>query len=291
MPDARDDFTAAAQAIADERYSGNFARGFAHLSFQPSFPTFEFTDDTAEEVTSVDRRGDLGADGLFIDDDEQQILLFQAKSGTTLKDAKLHEQISTFVSCPTKLLSDDWVSKAHSEMKSLANDFRDAIRNGYEIIYAFATNSRISSTVRSTFSDLAEAPGTSTQATISLLDASDLGDHYGKLLLSLYGKPTTVDFAVQKAQMHEPPSAERVVYLTLPAHEYVKACKPYGMELFRYNPRLYLGVNRVNAGIAQTLKNDLQRHWFHLLNNGITAVCERFDAIDAGDQVVLHVED
>jgi hypothetical protein len=64
------------------------------------------------------------------------------------------------------------------------------------------------------------------------------------------------------------------------------------MELFRYNPRLYLGLNKVNRRIAQTIRSGNERPYFHLLNNGITAVCKELRIADAGpDGYVVHAED
>ena len=75
-----DEFFSAVDAIADERYQGLYERAFAHLGFQLAFPTNSYTDDEAEDHTSVDRSGDLGADALIIDEEAGQILLYQAKS-------------------------------------------------------------------------------------------------------------------------------------------------------------------------------------------------------------------
>ena len=287
-----DEFNLACQSIASERYSGELDRGFAHLALQLAFPTQELSDDQAEDIISVDRRGDLGIDGLFVDEAEQQILLFQSKSSPTLKDAELFKEISAFIGLPAKLLNDEWVKKAHAEMKVLANEFREAVKLGYGIAFAFATSSTISKTTRSTFADLAEAPGTTASAQCLLLDGRGLSENYKKLLLSLYTRRTDVQFKVRADQMHEPESVEKVIYLTLPAYEYVNACKTYDMELFRYNPRLYMGLIKVNVGIAATLHDDFQRKFFHLLNNGITAVCAKFDHVDAGNGLrVLNVED
>lgn len=292
MASDADEFISACQAIADERYSGELDRGFAHLALQLAFPTQEFSDDQAEDIISIDRRGDLGLDGLFVDEAERQVLLFQSKSSPLLKDAELHKEISAFIGVPAKLLSDEWLAKAHAELAALANDFRVAVDLGYGIAYAFATASPITKTTSSTFTDLEEAPGTAVSAQCSLLGGRALSDHYKKLLLALYARSTDVSFKVREDQMHEPRSVERVIYLTLPAHEYVNACKTYDMELFRYNPRLYLGLIKVNVGIAATLRDDFERKFFHLLNNGITAVCSRFEHVDAGDGFrVLRVED
>ena len=287
-------FDAAAAAIADERYGGSAERGFAQLAFQLSFPTYAFSDDQAEEATSVDRKGDLGADAVFVSDDDRRVLVFQSKSSGGLSDTQLHDEIAKFRRVLDKLVSDDWVEKAHVEMQSLANEFRTAVRKGYEVHMVFATRSPIAKVVRDTFPEYEASVlmDGDVQTSVQLLDAPDLEARYRKLLLHEYGPPTNVHFSFRKEQVHEPESVEPVVYLTLDASEFVKECKPHGNELFRYNPREYLGRIKVNREISQTLKNAATREYFHLLNNGVTAVCKDFTIVDAGDgRLVVNVDD
>jgi len=205
MPDNGSEFVDAARAIADDRYNGEFEHGFAHLALQVTFPTFAFTDDQAEEIISVDRRGDLGADGIYIAEEEQQILLLQSKSSSSLGDTELHDEIATFISVPSKLESDEWAAKAHPEMKALANEFRAAVRRDYQVLYAFASGSRISNTVRSTLEGLGKVPGTSIPASIELLDAAALDSRYRKLLLGEHGRFTDVEFRVSERQLGRVP--------------------------------------------------------------------------------------
>jgi len=43
------EFVIDARAIAEDRYGGKFASGFTHLAFTLAFPTFNFTEDQADE--------------------------------------------------------------------------------------------------------------------------------------------------------------------------------------------------------------------------------------------------
>jgi len=294
MTREQSEFLQAAEAIAGERYRGDLERGFSHLAFQLSFPSFSFSDDQADDATSVDRRGDLGADAVYIADEEHEVLLFQSKASSALTDTLLHDLITAFRGVPAKFVSDQWVGHAHQEMKALANDFRTAILGGYDVRLAFATASPMSPTLRSTFADCDELrlAGREVLAYTLLLDGADLESRYRKLLLSEYGESTDVVFAFTEDQIHVPESVEKVIYLTLEAGEFVRECRRYGDELFRFNPRLYLGSNKVNTGIEQTLKNHQQRKYFHLLNNGVTAVCKDSQITDAGEgQRVIRIED
>jgi hypothetical protein len=60
--------------------------------------------------------------------------------------------------------------------------------------------------------------------------------------------------------------------------DYVSATKKLGTELFALNPRLFLSANAgPNRGMLTTLEDPAGRKVFHLLNNGITAVCKKLD--------------
>lgn len=275
MSEPRRDFRDACTALADERYSGNAAAGFRHLAFQLSFPTQGFSDEEAENETSIDRKGDLGFDAIRFDDDEHIVLIFQAKSSPSMGDSDVAANVAAFVSAPAKLLDDGWVAKAHPEIRVIANEFRTKTQtDAYQLECVFATASVVSDVARSTFTSLHQLPGIGASATVQVLGHDELEARYEKLMLNEYGPRTDVVFTGTNDQIHRPTSSEPVVYLTIPARKYVDSCKKYGMELFRYNPRLYLGANKVNSGIAATLKNDAERIYFHLLNNGVTAICD-----------------
>jgi hypothetical protein len=65
----------------------------------------------------------------------------------------------------------------------------------------------------------------------------------------------------------------------------VEATESHGVGIFRLNPRLYLGDRPSNKGMLKTLRDSAERERFHLLNNGITVVCETFEY--TGDQLAV----
>jgi len=287
------EFDAACRSVADERYRGVFDRGFAHLSLQLSFPDVGLSDDEADEAISIDRTGDLGVDTLSFAESERTILIFQSKSTADYDAPTLQKDISDFLGVIRKLESREWRRTAHSELRSLANEFLERVSDGYRPRLVFATRSRIPETVESSIpiEQRLTVGGREVIASVIVLGLDELSERYRKLLLDEYESSTDVQFAFRRSQCHEPPSTESVVYVTLTAREFINACKDHEQELFRYNPRLYLGENKVNQRIATTLANPAQRKYFHLLNNGITAVCRDYTIVDAGDDnQVMHVE-
>ncbi|NQV76423.1 MAG: AIPR family protein [Bacteroidetes bacterium] len=72
-------------------------------------------------------------------------------------------------------------------------------------------------------------------------------------------------------------TAPKTLITYVKASDYVDATKELGINIFRINPRLYLGhKSKYNAGMLETLGAVDTRERFHLLNNGITAVCKSY---------------
>ncbi len=70
----------------------------------------------------------------------------------------------------------------------------------------------------------------------------------------------------------------RVLVGRISVHEIKRLFDAHGDQLLQRNIRRFLGrANRVNAEIGNTLRQQDKSDRFYFLNNGITAVCERFD--------------
>ena len=70
----------------------------------------------------------------------------------------------------------------------------------------------------------------------------------------------------------------RVLVGRVDVHEVKRLFDEHGDQLLQRNIRRFLGRNnRVNADIGNTLRQQDKSDRFYFLNNGITAVCERFD--------------
>ena len=77
------------------------------------------------------------------------------------------------------------------------------------------------------------------------------------------------------------------VLATVPAKVLAEAYDSYRSEIFRYNPRGPLGSNKVNKEIQRTLEDPVLKGHFHLLNNGLTAICD--SVVYDGDRRELYV--
>ena len=75
--------------------------------------------------------------------------------------------------------------------------------------------------------------------------------------------------------------------MTIAVGQVIEAFRDHTYNLFRLNPRGPLG-NAINKEMRETLTNDAKNKRFHLFNNGITAICDRWSF--EGDTHLLHVE-
>lgn len=73
--------------------------------------------------------------------------------------------------------------------------------------------------------------------------------------------------------------------MTVPVKQIIEVFARHNYKIFRLNPRGPLG-NKVNAGIKNTLLDETERKRFHLLNNGITAIC--FSWSISGSQLLVQ---
>jgi hypothetical protein len=82
-------------------------------------------------------------------------------------------------------------------------------------------------------------------------------------------------------------TGNRLVQVLISAEEYVKGTYPIGIELFRLNPRLFLSkAAGPNKGMKATLEST-ESELFHLLNNGITGVCESLQVDNVGGRIKI----
>jgi actin-like ATPase involved in cell morphogenesis len=103
---------------------------------------------------------------------------------------------------------------------------------------------------------------------------------------------TDVVFPVDNSDFYQHQSAngDRVVSMLLPADVYVQGTYPLGVELFRLNPRLFLSKKAgPNKAMLETLGSS-EAERFHLLNNGITGVCEEISVLQEADKSLVSVK-
>ena len=98
------------------------------------------------------------------------------------------------------------------------------------------------------------------------------------------------DFKLEHGTYHETSvNAEyRTLYMTVPVHQIIDVFARHNYKIFQLNPRGPLG-NSVNTSIKRTLLDEIERKRFHLLNNGLTAICDSY-RLDGNDLSVRNFQ-
>ena len=226
----------------------------------------------AEEVAAAVQAGgrdELGLDALYVG--ESEVVLAQAKAGAASAGQQCAD-VERLLRLPRELLAGAgaWAARA---------SVREALERGLALRLIYLAAAPLAESNRAWLPDpplperLAQFPGA--EVRLEIIDGDGLESRFAAMLDGTAGRPCDVVWDLGPAYWHlGPPRPHASIELTLPALTLTSAYASHGERLFRFNPRSDLGENRVNRAIGSTLRGE--PGVFHLLNNGVTAVCRGF---------------
>lgn len=233
-------------------------------------------DETQARDSICDGNNDKGVDGLWVDEDTEEIFLFQsvytAKQGKTLGDKDLKDFVASAiwfsnVANVKKLLG----SGANPELKALVTRFQlvQRMEEGFETKLTFVTTRALDQNGNEYLQTLAEQP------TLDVWDQPRLVGQY--------------KYLERKTRV----SGKHTLHSTLPGINYaaehgirvhvrpVRASDIAAMKgisdrsLFSLNVRLGLGRTRVNKELEKAVREKGRHHHFMLFHNGVTIICRK----------------
>ena len=270
-----------------ELANGDLARGFLiwgtqlHLDQTEDPPT---KDDLIANIT--DGKDDLEIDFYLIDDDQESktIYLFQSKHRTTPGNIS-KKDVADFLAAPTRLVSTANLAKnTNAKIIELAPIFRTKLLEGYQIqlilLTSLSTPPQIAKAVQEWSDRTLTLPigGESLDITHNAIvsDAEDLLQRFDS---GATDKIATIEMRLPDNEWHLSDTGQfRCIVATIEAEELARIFQVHRYSIFRNNPRGPLGAVGPSKRIKETLADDTKRPWFHLLNNGLAAVCETFTA-------------
>ena len=244
---------------------------------------------TAEDIESsvTDGPEDQGLDLMFVDHEERTVSLFQSKFASKASTIKLDE-IDTFTKLPERLMDGRALRDLNNErIKESALEFRRCIdERGFELRLIFVTTKRATNPILNSLRRWNENPldlgmRRRVEHSLRILDADEL--------LKIRS-PGTLDTDIQldlvQAFHHEGKGTPNgFLSCLIPATSLMMAFEEHMFAIFELNPRGPLGNVKVNKSIRDTLRNEYERPYFHLLNNGLTAVCDGYKVDNASQTV------
>ena len=270
---------------ARDHYGGAQEKGFRHWAFYEIFLENNLSDAEIIDATRIDGPDDFEVDGYRVEDSEEEkvIHLFQSKHrapGKTVGD----DDITVFLNAPEKLLNRELVAGcANEETKALHDEIVRLIPKGVSLHLVWATSGTPSPKARKYVEENTSRTiqhninGTSHSINVTL-EAFDLTGLVTLFQTHKEGDSISepvVTLELGEYSSHEVPGDYNTLNTTIPARRIVEVFEEHRYKIFRLNPRGPLG-NKTNSKIKKSLHDETERHMFHLLNNGLTAICASY---------------
>lgn len=221
----------------------------------------------------TDGPGDKQIDAVYIDDGAQAIYILQGKfyAQGTVNAEPVREVLSSWFQIKNL---DALQEAANNRLKAKIVDISNALQENYEVVFELITTATLTDEAKKDLENFNNqlADDDSINASIALIDAEGLQFRYDEALNR--ARPyLNYDFTVEPGKCMELTiGGIKAVIAAIPLKECIQIPGIRDGALFRRNVRQSLGNgNKVNKGIARTIRNDAKDFFFY--HNGITAIC------------------
>lgn len=237
--------------------------------------------DTIEAKDCItDGAGDKQIDAVYIDNDASVIYIIQGKfySGDTVNAEPLREVLSSWIQIKDLQKLQE---NANEKLKIKINEISTALVDDYEICFELIITSELTDSAKNDLATFQKeiSEDTAFSANLILVDNETLKFKYDEALNK--SRPyINHEFNIDTSKCMEIMSGgTKAVIAAIPLKECIRIPGIKDGSLFRKNVRQSLGTsNKVNKGIAATLKKDPEDFFF--LHNGITAICSQINLKD-----------
>ena len=241
--------------------------------------------DPLEASDSVcDNNGDKGIDGIYLNESEGTIDVFQSKiiqnNRSKIGDTVLKEFYGTLSQFDNKSTLQNLITSAGNALVTGLIDRLDLLDklDAYEIRGIFICNSEI------------DANGTSYLNSISNiefigknnLELSYISDER----IKSKDVESSFEFTVSNSVQYYVDSQNFAVIAPIKACELVNLSGINDQSIFSFNVRGTLGRTKVNMDIVKSIKNQEMHKKFPLFHNGITIIVEKLDI--SGNTLIIH---
>lgn len=233
-----------------------------------------FNLDTYETKDCItDGAGDKQIDAIYIDNQNSIIYIIQGKfyKGDTVDAEPLREVLASWIQIKNL---EKLQENANQKLKIKISELSRALEDDYELCFELIISSELSESAKKDLEQFQKilAEDEILSAGLNIVDNSMLKFKYNEALNK--NRPyINHEFALEKGKYMEIKIGDtKAIIAALPLKECITIPGIKDGSLFRKNVRQSLGSNnKVNKGIAKTIKNNAEDFFF--LHNGITAIC------------------
>lgn len=249
------------------------------------------TDEEIEEAAAVDGPNDFGIDAWWLAIEEAGLTLYliQAKDTRATKN-----DLRTMRSGLSDAMDPALVGKANRPLQENAGELRERIAPDLTIELHLVCSRLVSRDLRTDGQPIEgldlptiEIGGAEYPVSYYVHDVESLATN----LRVTPDEPIEAQFVIgeQDYFMLNPSGGLRTVSAAIRANELALLYNQNRVNLFRENPRYYLGSNKINKEMFSTLQEDSVN--FYLYNNGLTATCASVDVVRRDGESLLVMRD
>ncbi len=229
-----------------------------------------------ESVDSVcDGSRDKGIDGIWVDDDEEEIFVFQSEFSPSDDRDTGDSKIREFSGVSTWFTSEDQIKLLiigliNAELKQRLSILKieEKVEKGYDVKFVYVTNK--------IFDINAKEYLATTQ--IDAYDNNAIFERYTYMVeADVANTPKVLQLTNSTAIEYNTTTENPSVVLAIPVLELLKLDGIQDHTLFSRNVRLWTGKTRVNKELASTIKDVNEHGKFFLYHNGISIICSNFN--------------
>jgi len=238
-------------------------------------------------VDSVcDGSRDKGIDGIWVDDNSEDIYVFQSEfspnDGRDLGDSKIREfaGVSTWFENETKI-NQLTAALINLELKELLRNLKiaDKVSRGYTVNYVYVTNKIFDRNAKEYLET----------SDIETYDSEDLFTKYTYFIeVDITNTPKLLNIPNTSSIKYNTVTNNPAIVLSIPAKELIKLDGIQDHTLFSRNVRLWSGKTRVNKGLTKTIENASEHNKFFLYHNGVSIICSDFDLKEEENKVKIE---
>ncbi len=232
--------------------------------------------ESQDAVDSVcDKTNDKGIDGIYVDDEEEVIYLFQSKFSPNDNQDQGDNDLRNFVGAKQWFNDENSVnallcSTACQELKSLVNRLNIIERIDFDVILVFVTNKKLNIQA----SEFLEVNSEYLQG----FDITKLYDKYTYFAdEEIITPPISLRLSNNTKIEYNLPDGTLAKVYAIRAKELIKLQGIQDRTLFYKNVRYGVGKTRVNKAIQKTILESTEHNNFFLYHNGVTIVCETLE--------------
>lgn len=223
----------------------------------------------------TDGAGDKQIDAVYIDNQASVIYIIQGKfySGGVIDSGPLREILSSWIQIQDLAHLQE---SANERLQVKINELATALEDDYEVCFELITTAGLTDAAQADLEAFQKtlAESETLSANLVLVDNDLLRYRYDEALNKsrpYINHSFTVD---PEKYMELTIGGTKAVIAAIPLKECIRIPGIRDGSLFRKNVRQSLGAgNKVNKGIAHTIKTDAKDFFF--LHNGITAICSQ----------------